>query len=327
MDFRELRYFRAIADFGTLSKAAVHLRVAQPALSRHVMNLERELGVELLRRTPRGVTLTEAGRVLLERTLKLEHDIAATRREVSALGRQVTGALNVAVQSPLAGQLMPGVVKAYREKYPDVELRVKEGTGAEMTDALLNRRLDVAILDVPNHAHTDLKAFPLWTESLSLIGPRTAARHPVFKAGKVSIAQLAELPVIMPGRHSSIRRLVDDAFGAEHLKFQPAIEAGGVHLLGEMVKIGLGYALMPTYGFLPLLVKGELVEAEVHPRLRWTVSVVTRPALVTDRIVAPFIALIRTAVPRLAVTRRRRASPHCQSDGTPLEEAGVAGPA
>lgn len=267
------------------------------------MNLERELGVELLRRTPRGVTLTEAGQVLVERTLKLEQDIAATRREVSSLGRQVTGTLNVAVQSPLAGQLMPNVIKAYCEKYPNVELRIKESTGAEMTDALLSRRLDVAILDLANHAHTDLTAFPLWTDCLSLIGPPSAARQPHFRAGKISISDVALMPVIMPGRHSTIRRVADEAFAAKRIKFRPVIEAGGFNLVSEMVKIGLGYALMPTYGFLPQLVKGELIQAEVLPSLRWTVSVATRPALVKDRTVAPFIDLIRTAVPKLALTR------------------------
>ena len=96
MDLRELRYFRAIAECGTFSRAAAQLNVAQPALSRQVKKLEHELGVELLRRTSRGVVPTEAGQALLQRTTMLEQEVDAARRYVSSMADKVTGALSVA---------------------------------------------------------------------------------------------------------------------------------------------------------------------------------------------------------------------------------------
>jgi DNA-binding transcriptional LysR family regulator len=83
VDLKDLKYFRAIAECGTFSKAAAHLRVAQPALSRKIQKLENDLGVQLLQRTARGVTATEAGRVLLGRTQELEQALEDIRREVT----------------------------------------------------------------------------------------------------------------------------------------------------------------------------------------------------------------------------------------------------
>ena len=92
MDLKDLKYFRTIAECGSISKAAAHLRVAQPAVSRKILKLEHDLGVQLLRRTSRGVTPTEAGQVLLQRSIDLERSIDETRREVARYAERPTGA-------------------------------------------------------------------------------------------------------------------------------------------------------------------------------------------------------------------------------------------
>jgi DNA-binding transcriptional LysR family regulator len=304
MDLRELRYFRAVAEFGTLSKAAVHLRVAQPALSRHMTNLERELGVSLLNRTTKGVTLTEAGRILLERSKKLSEDLEDARREVSGMADHITGNLRVLIQAPLSTLLARTVLKPYHLKYPDVALQVRESGSDEMTDGLLQRKVDVAIYDAPEHPHADLRSFPLWTEAIRLVAPLPAANMPAFKAGHATIRELAKLPIIIPGRHSSVRRLVDEAFNREGLRLVPAIEAGSERLLIELVKAGLGYAPMPIQRFGAPLPEENIRIIDVRPAILRTMRVVTRSTLVTARTVAPFLSLVRASAQRLVADKR-----------------------
>jgi LysR family nitrogen assimilation transcriptional regulator len=286
VDLKDLKYFRTIAECGSISKAAAHLRVAQPAVSRKILKLEHDLGVQLLRRTSRGVTPTEAGQVLLQRSIDLERSIDETRREVARYAERPTGAFRVAIQSPLSQIMVPELVREYRDKYPNISLELTEGFSGDLIDGLLDGLIDVAIVDTPGHPHADLNCSPLWVETLMLV------------------AQLARLPIIMPSRRHAIRRLVDVAFERQRLKFQPSIEANGALMIFEMVKAGLGYTLMPSSGTYPWAIAGELVSVPVHPEVRRTISLVTRTALIQEPTVTSFRAFVNALAPRIAALPR-----------------------
>lgn len=300
MDLRELRYFRAIAECGTFSHAAAHLNVAQPALSRQVKKLEHELGVELLRRSSRGVVPTEAGQALLQRTALLEQELGATRRYVSAMAARVTGTLSVAVQSPVSLFLLPKLVKEYRTRYPGVMLHVREGYSGDIMQAMLAGQVDIAIVDKPSHPHVDLVAKPLWVETFSLVGPPGAPATSREPGATATFADLAQLAIIAPSRRHVVRRLLDAAFERRSLKFQPVFEADGALMIYEMVKEGLGYTVMPNCTCHPFVVKGELSSIHIRPVIRRTISLVTRAALDEDRVITSFRALVSAAVPAAA---------------------------
>ncbi len=304
MELRELRYFRAIAECGTFSRAAAQLNVAQPALSRQIKKLEHELGVELLRRNTRGVVPTEAGQALLQRTASLEQELGATRRYVSAMAARVTGTLSVAVQSPVSLFLLPQLVKEYRVRYPGVALHLREGYSGDIMEALLAGHVDIAIVDKPSHSHFDLVAKPLWIETFSLVGPPGAPATTREPGAVASFADLAQLAIISPSRRHVVRRLLDAAFERRSLKFQPLFEADGALMIFEMVKEGLGYAVMPNCTCHPFVVKGELSSIHIRPAIRRTISLVTRAALDEDRVLASFRAMVYAAAPMAAATQR-----------------------
>ena len=299
MDLKELRYFRAIAEWGTLSKAAAHLHVAQPALSRQMQKLERSLGVDLMRRTSKGVTMTPAGLALLQRTIQLEHDLAETRREVSNFSKGLSGTIHFAVQYPLSTLLMPSLFKAYRGAYPDVAIHVVEGYSSDIVASLLAERLDVAVLDPPTHEHVDLTVLPLWVDELALFGPASAAKLPLFLGTNMSLQDAATLPLIMPSQSSSLRRLVECTFMKHHLKLHPVLEADGQLLNIEMVKAGYGYTIFPKGPFAVLAEQNGLISRNLTPTILRTTALVTRTALLEDRKVAPFIKMIKELVPIL----------------------------
>jgi DNA-binding transcriptional LysR family regulator len=301
VDLKELHYFRAIAECGTFSKAAAHLRIAQPALSRQIQKLEHDLGVQLLQRSPRGVTPTEAGRVLLDRTRQLEQSIEETRHELARYADTQTGALRVAVQSPLSQLMVPPLLRAHRAAHPGVVLELTEGFSGDLIDSMLDGQLDVAVVDTPTHPHAALTSAPLWVETLQLVCPRS---DPLWQSGTITVPDLATLPLIMPGRKHAIRRLVEAAFERRRLRFQPAIEANGAMMIFELVKAGFGYTLMPSSGHHPWVVSGDLRSVEVRPAIRRTISLVTRTALHEHRLVASICALIRDVAPGIAGLER-----------------------
>jgi LysR family transcriptional regulator, nitrogen assimilation regulatory protein len=114
MDLKELRYFRAIAELGSLSKAASRLRVAQPALSRRMSKLEHSLGVKLFRRSARGVTLTPAGAVLLEGSDRVEYAVSGVLKEMVSVSQGSSGLIRVGAQYPVSTTLLPLLIQQYR---------------------------------------------------------------------------------------------------------------------------------------------------------------------------------------------------------------------
>jgi LysR family nitrogen assimilation transcriptional regulator len=299
MDIKGLSYFRAVAEFGTFSKAAAHLRIAQPALSRHMQKLEQELGVVLLQRTSKGMTPTAAGNRLLVRACELQDVLDIIRREMSGYAKEVTGALRVGVQHPHSLSIGPMFVASFRAAFPDVSLYVLDGFNGDLLDRLLNKQIDVAIVQSPSHTHTDFKETPLWLEKLHLVGPASTAASPLFAAGQASLEDLVELPIIMASQKHALRRLVDAAFLQHHRRFRPAIEVDGSLMIFEMVKAGLGYTLMPSSGFHPLLVHGEVATVAIHPSIFRTMSLVARTDLLAERTTTAFSDFIQAEMPNL----------------------------
>ena len=205
MDVRVLRYFVEVASQGSVSRAARALNIAQPGLSTQMRNLESELGVELFVRHPKGVTLTESGRVLnehaqsilrdLERTKGLISDLAASPRGVVRLGLPTT------VTIGLAGPLYERVTAAY----PDVSLEIVEAMSGSLSDLLRLGELDLALLfdSVPRHA---VLIEPLVTEDLFLL---VAPFHRLAGANRVTFREMAELELVLPSTRHTIRRMLE----------------------------------------------------------------------------------------------------------------------
>lgn len=304
MELRELRYFRTVVECGSFSKAAVKLMVAQPSLSRQIRALEHELGLPLLRRSARGVSPTDAGKVLLERTLRLEEDVDGIRRSFATMASQVTGRLRVAVQAPVSFVLLPDLVRNYRARYPNVILELVEGFSGDVIEKLLAGVIDVAIVDIPSTPIAELNATPLWVETFSLFGWTGAPAIPPDRSTPVTLAEIAELPLIAASARHAIRYLVEAAFERRSLKFQPVIEANGALMIFELVRAGLGYAVMPASVFRPHYAFCELRSAEIETVIRRTISITARSSVVEDRAISSFREMALELLPELTKSTR-----------------------
>ena len=303
MDLDRIMYFRTIVELGTISKAAAFLRITQPALGRQIQGLERSLGVKLLTRSSKGVLPTPAGNLLMQRTASLEADLSIMFREVASLSDEVSGELRVAVQPPFSTVLIPDLVQRYRDEHPRVALEVLDGFSADVTDGLLDGRFDVAVTDTPAYVSRDLTLIPLWVEPLAVIGPAAAASSVLFQTRPVPLAELVKHPLILPSSRYAVRKLIDMVMAREQLTCVPVVEANGPAIIYAMVKRGMGFTLMPSFGS-AVLSTARICSAEIFPSIDRPVSIVVRSAVYGERKVQTFVRLFKAAVANLAAQDR-----------------------
>jgi DNA-binding transcriptional LysR family regulator len=190
MELRQVRYFVAVAEELHFGRAAKRMHVAQPALSKQVMNLERELGARLLERWGRKVELTEAGRVFLERARVILEGVAEAREAAAQAGRGEVGRLSVGFTGMALYGVAPQIVKAFGGRYPGVDLVLQEMGTPAMVEALLGRRADVGFLHPPvSEAGEALAVEGRMSEPLIVALPED---HALSGLSEVSLGRLAE---------------------------------------------------------------------------------------------------------------------------------------
>ncbi|KNE29721.1 MULTISPECIES: LysR family transcriptional regulator [Achromobacter] len=244
MELRHLRYFQAVAEEGSFTRAAVRLHIAQPPLSRQIRQLEDELGVLLFERTTRALRLTEAGRFLLEQsrllTARLEEVLEGTRR----LGQTQRRWFGIGfVPSTLYG-FVPELIRQLRSADPQVEVGLMEMTTLPQLEALKAGRIDLGIgrilLDDPA-----IERRVLMTEALVAAVP---LHHPLAGAPSVSVARLAQEPfVLYPARpRPNFADHVLGLFRAAGHSLQVVQEANELQTAIGLVAAGLGVTVVPA---------------------------------------------------------------------------------
>ena len=274
MELRELRNFTKVARAGSVSRAAAELRLAQPALSRQIKKLEQELGVSLFTRHGRGVRLSTAGSLLLERAEAIAQLVHETAEEIKddrspARGRFTVGA------PPAAGRLLiPPFAAQFQKVWPQTTLHMREGVASSLLEWLIDKRLDLALMHNPPHLEA-LKISDLLTERMMVVGParnRGQGKHPA----SFRIRDLGELPLILPNLAHTNRRLVEHAALEHGVRLRIKIEADSVAFAKAMVENGLGYTILTYAAVQDELARGTLVAYPiVRPTLATRVSIVT----------------------------------------------------
>jgi LysR family nitrogen assimilation transcriptional regulator len=244
MDLRQLRYFVTIAERGGFGAAASALNIAQSALSRHIKELEYELGGALLTRTARGVVVTESGKVLLERGRWLLGVVDDIKAEVRTENREPGGTVRLGAPSSLAEIFYPPLARLVVERFPRVQLELSEGLTEATCDRLLRGQLDLGIVTQPQP--NDHLAFEtLVIEQVFLFGP---PRDPLFKRGKLTLNEFKRLPTAVPP-------LSRNPFPPE-VPYSLRVESSTP--MKRIVASGLGYALLPYSGIYHEVEAGEL---------------------------------------------------------------------
>ncbi|MBO1113835.1 LysR substrate-binding domain-containing protein [Bordetella petrii] len=274
MDSRQLRYFVKTLEIGSLTHAAQALHIAQSALSRHMRNLEDELGVRLLNRSKQGVEATPQGALLLEHGRNILRQFEQARQEVMSLGAEPFGQVVLGIPATVSPILIRPLLEAVGQAMPKVVLRIIEGMSGHLLEWLHSGRLDIAVLfDVMPKA--GLNTAVIGQEAIYLVG---AAGK--FKDGaEVPLRELGRYPLITPGGKHGISMLIRQAAARENVDLQIRVEVDAFAEMIDLVREGLGYTMLARMGFHRELKAGAVSLAHiVDPPILRTLVVATPKA-------------------------------------------------
>jgi DNA-binding transcriptional LysR family regulator len=247
MELRHLRYFVAVAEALNFTKAAAQLRVAQPAVSRQVQALEDELGVDLLRRGPRGVALTAEGKLFLEEAREVLKRADQSVAKVRALARGQYGELHIGYEPSLSVDLLPPALTAFQQAAPRVKVVLHDLAGDELCAGLLAGSLELAVMVQPTGASADGLAFEELRRYPFLVA--VAPGHPFARLKSVAVQQVAAEPLVVLQRrdYSEFHRILDRIFSPHNLRPRIAVECDGTSSLITEVAVGRGVALVSEH--------------------------------------------------------------------------------
>ncbi len=242
MDIRQLRYFMAIAEEGKISRAAQRLHMAQPPLSLQLKLLERELGVQLVERTTRSLSLTKAGHALYQRAEQIVGLVDAAAKEVREHDGAMRGILAVGSPPAVGSLFMPDRIKSFHERYPEIQFQWREGNTFRILELLDSQIIEFGIVRLPVREGA-YDSILLLTEPWVAILPKKPSRQPK----NITLATLAETPLLLMHRQDGIRShdMVLDAFAAAGMSPTIFCESDNVLALLSLVERGLGTAIMP----------------------------------------------------------------------------------
>ena len=246
MELRHLRYYIAVAEALNFTKAAARLRVAQPSLSRQMQSLEDEIGVDLMKRSPRGVTLTAEGKLFLDEARQVIARTDESVNKVRALARGEYGELHIGYAPSASVEILPPALAAFQKSAPQVKLVLHDLSSNEMAEALRRGTLDLGIMVRPTEENAVGLEFELLKSYPFCVA--LPARHPFARLKQVPVTRLVREPLVSlrQGEYSDFHRLFLLIFAG--LEPRPRIVAecdSGSSLFTE-VQAGHGLALLPT---------------------------------------------------------------------------------
>jgi DNA-binding transcriptional LysR family regulator len=245
MELRHLRYFLAVADAANFTKAAEVLGIGQPPLSQQVKALEDELGVQLFIRTARGAELTLPGRVFAEEARRVVDDAQRAARAAQRAARGETGHLRVGFTGTAAfNEKVSGLIRRFREAYPDAELTLQEATSGVLVDGLEAGQIDVAIVR-PVRRVTESILQREWHDEPMLVALPTD--HPLAPRKRIALGDLADEPFVQVPRAAG-GTLFDDIIAACTVAgFEPRLAQAAPQMASAvtLVAAGIGISLVP----------------------------------------------------------------------------------
>jgi LysR family nitrogen assimilation transcriptional regulator len=286
VDEHQLRCFLAIAEFGSVSRAAAQIDVSQPALSQILLRLEDELRIKLFERTSRGVTPTDAGRIFQEHARNILKDMQRAREEVH--GRDPLANVTVAVGLPgsISMLLATRLVIAAREALAGISVRLDEAASGHIREWLEDGSLELGVLHhVEGLRH--LSARRLAVEDLLLVGPPgrfgPPDRHGIAE-GKITLLATEARPLILPSRRHGLRQFLEREAEAQGVGLEIGVELDALVHIKTLVATGFGCSILSHSAVQQDLAAGRLSAVRlIRPALRRSIYLVRNPSRVVTR--------------------------------------------
>lgn len=260
MELRHLRYFVSVAEAASVSKAALRVHISQPALSRQIHDLERELGVRLFVRVGRGIRLSAEGEALLTSTREVLTRAESLGARARALAGGTTGVLRVGATPQVMQNILPGFLAEYRRSRPGIEIELIEEGGARLLNLVEQGALHVAMSGILSGTPLERRLlFPIRVLAATGSGPKWR------RQSTIDVRQLVNEPLLLLRQDFGSRQLFDAACRIAHIQPRIVLESAEPNSLIALAEAGHGIAVVPStvrlasqrIRLIPILVKGK----------------------------------------------------------------------
>jgi DNA-binding transcriptional LysR family regulator len=296
IDVLGLQAFVSIAERGSFHAAASHLNLSQTALSHRIRKLEDGLGIQLLQRTTRQVSLTKAGTALLPKARRIFEELGTSLDELRLDAEEVSESVEVGCLPTIAMRTMPWVIAEFVRRHAEIRVRVHDNSAAEIADKVQSGEAEFGITIVAaNRWDLDLK--PVVKEPFVLICPRSS---PLATSPSLSWAQLEGLPLVRISAETGNRVLIDDALGARRETLAWRYEVQRVATAVSFVRAGLGCTILPQ---LALDAADGLAAIPLRsPTVTRTLGIITRKSVALKPAARELLSLVVDALKRERLT-------------------------
>lgn len=274
MTLTQLRYFLGIATSGTMSAAARQVGIAQPALSSQLARLEQELGQALFVRHGRGMTLTEAGQRLQGRAIEILRQVELTKDELSGDAGSPAGTVVVGMATAANMAFSVDLFISVRRKFPRLTIQLVESMSGFLLEWVERGRIDMAVVyDAAPHAALSVER--LGTERLYLIA---APEADMKSKSVISFADLADLPLIIPGKQHRLGQLIYRLATAQKVQLPILAEIDSTYSIKKLVSRGEGYSILSAHTVQEEINRGELRAIMIEePTITRSIDLVLNP--------------------------------------------------
>ena len=231
MEFRQLRYFVKVAELRSFSEASKALFISQSTLSQQIKQLEEELGVELLVRDSRHVSMSDYGEQYLPYAKQVLKDVDTSTERMNDVRQLKIGTLNVGATYTFC-PLLADTVRDYMKKYPGIKLKIYCRSMENLMEMLEHGQLDVALSYKPLQSYDDIDSHILFNSNLCVIAGKD---NPVAKKERIRLAELENLPLVLPAKGLQARNAFDNLLYGQNFKFDVRLEINDLSMLLDMV--------------------------------------------------------------------------------------------
>jgi len=312
LDLRQLYYFLALAEHGSISAAAESLGMAQPSLSENIAKLERRLGVQLAIRGARGVEMTEAGTTLVARGRQLLQSAQSLVDSVQTIGTSAAGLVSVALPPSVGLVLAVPLAETIKAEMPEVHLQLSEGMSRSILERVENETLHLGcVYDVPDASLFTFQ--PLYTEEMFLITAPDNWPEPIGPDGRalrpIQVEELSGLPLVMPHNSHGARTLVERFARLKGAKLNIAMEIDALPHIAEMCCRASAYSILPEASVVHLVREGRLalvpIEGVKMERTAYLVRKRSRPvSFATAAVQASMTEILQEMIGRYRLSAR-----------------------
>lgn len=300
IDVHKLRVFGAVAQSLSFTRAAQSLHLTQSAVSHAVAGLERDLDAPLLRREGKRVSLTEAGRVLVEHSRRLFAVLDEAQAAVKRAARPDRGFLRIGASPAACQYIVPESLREFRESYPEFELAIAVGDSPQVARQLHEGQIDLGLLIRSNEKDRQLVYHELFTDELGLL---VSPFHPLARNRRVDRRQLADQHFVLYTRTSATFRMIERHLLRLQIPLRSVTELGSMEAIKELVKLNLGITVAAPWIAAPEVAQGSLVWLKLPgPPLRRHWSIACRAGRRLSIAEQTFLGLCRTTAQNLVLS-------------------------